>query len=367
MKLNEGEKQIKVDLADRSYPINIGVDNLLSLPDKLKEFNLTEPSVVITNPEVISIYKEQIVDSLNKAGLETKVIEIISGEESKTIKSALSIIDELIDLNIDRMTPIIAFGGGVIGDLTGYVAATFMRGLPYIQVPTTLLAQLDSSVGGKVAVNRKDTKNIIGSFYQPKFVLADVGTLNTLQKRDYTAGLAETIKYSLIADNNFLEYIEKNIDKLIKRDGEVLAEVVTRCCGIKARIVEADERDQDIRAVLNYGHTIGHVIEGSSHFKDYLHGEAVSIGMVASVYISLYLGYIDESLAERIVNLLQKAGLPTSVEKLSIEDVKKAIIHDKKVVAGEPRFVLLKKLGETVVEPVKFDIVKKAVERITSG
>lgn len=364
---NIKEQYIKVNLGERTYPIYIGVDNLSTTGQKLSENGLTEPSVVISNPEVLKIYKHILESSFKESGLEAHFIEVPSGEESKTIEMAISLIENLIKLKADRLTPVISLGGGVIGDLAGYVAATYMRGVPYIQVPTTLLAQLDSSVGGKVAVNYHDGKNIIGFFYQPKFVLADVSTLNSLSKRDYACGLAEGIKYSLIADGNFLDFIEENIDGLIEREGNVLAEVVKRCCRIKAKIVEEDERDMNLRAVLNLGHTVGHSIEGSSHFVEYLHGEAVSIGLIACAHISLELGYIDNALVERIENIINKAGLPTSVKHVSVDDIINGIKLDKKVVAGEPRFVLLKKPGETVVEPVASEVVKKAVERIIDG
>jgi 3-dehydroquinate synthase len=364
---NINEKFITVNLGDRSYPIYIGAGNLMTLAEKLNNFKLKERPVVISNPEVLELYKNKIDEAFENAGSKVDYVEVPSGEGSKTVEKALALIDKFFDFNVDRQTPVIAVGGGVIGDLAGYVSATFMRGMPYIQVPTTLLAQLDSSVGGKVAVNYHEAKNIIGFFYQPKFVLADVSTLSSLSKRDYACGIAETIKYSLIADNNFLKYMEENIQKLNDRDEEVLIEIVTRCCRIKAKIVEEDERDMNLRGVLNLGHTIGHAIEGKSHFVEYRHGEAVSIGLVASAYISLELGYIDDELVNRIKTLIEKAGLPTKVKDVKIDEIINGFKLDKKVVAGQARFVLLKRPGETVIEPVSPEIVKKAVERVIDG
>lgn len=361
------EKYITVNLGERSYPIYIGVDNLTTLPQKLIELELVEPAVIISNPEVLSLYRDKIEVSFSESKLQADFIEVPSGEESKTCQKAIELIDKLIDLKADRLKPVIAFGGGVIGDLVGFVAATYMRGVPYIQVPTTLLAQVDSSVGGKVAVNHREAKNIIGSFYQPKFVLSDVQTLNTLPDRDYSCGLAETIKYSLIADDDFIGYLENNIDGLKNKNGAVLAEVVKRCCRIKAKIVEEDERDLNIRAVLNLGHTIGHAIESQTHFAEYFHGEAVAIGMIGSAYISKELGYLDDGFIERLKVLIKKAGLPDKVKNAKVNDIIDGIKLDKKVVAGEPRFVLLKKPGETVVEPVDQKIVRKAVEGIVDG
>ncbi|RJQ33109.1 MAG: 3-dehydroquinate synthase [Actinobacteria bacterium] len=359
------EKTIYVSLGDRSYPIHIGVDNLSTIGQKLRLHNFGGRVVIISNPEVLSLYKSTIDKSIISAGLSLEVIEVASGEETKSLDNANDIYEKLLKLNVDRYTPIIAFGGGVVGDLAGFVAATYMRGTPYIQIPTTLLAQVDSSVGGKVAVNHPMAKNIIGCFYQPRFVLADVLSLKSLPEKEYVSGLAEVIKYSFIADNQFLEYLDENIGKLVDKAEDVLIEIVKRCCLIKAKIVEADERDQGLRAVLNLGHTVGHALESLSQYHKYLHGEAIAVGLLASAHISQLKGYIDKSLVEKTKNLLERANLPTKIEGISVNDIIQKMALDKKAISGKVRFVLVKAPGETVVENVESKLVEEALKEIS--
>lgn len=358
------EKTIYVSLGDRSYPIHIGIDTLATVGQKLRLHGFSEKAIIVSNPAIIDIYGQKIEESIKEAGIYPRTISVTAGEKSKSFDQANKIYDELIRSKVDRYTPILAFGGGVVGDLAGFISATYMRGIPYIQIPTTLLSQVDSSVGGKVAVNHPKAKNIIGCFYQPRFVLADVTTLKSLPPKEYLSGLAEVIKYAFIADDHFLSYLEENIESLVNKDEEALIEVVKRCCLIKAKVVEADERDQGLRAVLNLGHTVGHAIESLSSYNKYLHGEAVSLGLLASILISQQKGYVQSDLVEKAKQLLMKANLPVKVEGIKVDDIMEKMTLDKKVISGDIRFVLVKSPGETVVENVDGDLVRNAVEQI---
>jgi 3-dehydroquinate synthase len=358
------EKTLYVSLGSRSYPIHIGISNLITLGEKLSHHDLTETATIISNPEIIKLYGDTIKDSLKEQGIESNIILVEPGEEAKSLKEASKIYDELIAKKNDRFMPILALGGGVVGDLAGFVASTYMRGVPYIQIPTTLLAQVDSSIGGKVAVNHPKAKNIIGSFYQPRFVLADMSTLQSLPEREYLSGLAEVVKYAFISAGDFLAYLQESIDGVLNKQPQILSEVVLKCCRIKAKIVEEDERDFGLRAVLNFGHTIGHSIEAISHFENYRHGEAVAIGIMGAVLVSKIKGYASEKLVSQTKTLLTSLKLPVTIKNVSLDDILEHIKLDKKVVEGKIRFVLLKEPGETVVESVSGDIIEEALNQL---
>ncbi|MEK6725299.1 MAG: 3-dehydroquinate synthase [Deltaproteobacteria bacterium] len=350
-------ESIKVNLGERSYPIYFGSSILKDFGKTYNNFFKSKKVIVVTNPTVGSLYFNEIHDSLIKEGFEVNRIDVPDGEEYKTLTWASKLFDKLIALKADRETPLIALGGGVIGDLTGFVAATYLRGVPFVQVPTTLLAQVDSSVGGKTGVNHRRGKNLIGAFYQPRFVYIDVDTLKTLDKREMKAGLAEVIKYGVIRDPKLFKYLEDNVNILtknskIKSQNSALLYIVKRSCAIKASVVEADERETGIRAILNFGHTFGHAVEAVTKYKEYKHGEAVAVGMVYASELSHRTGVCNKSVVERVRNVIKKAGLPTTGPDFPRKSFLKAMEIDKKVVGGELRFVLVEKIGSVRIEKV---------------
>jgi 3-dehydroquinate synthase len=310
--------------------------------------NIGRRCAVITDSNVGPRYAEIALGSLRSAGLDPVTITVPAGEKSKSLSQAERCFDALAQQRIDRRSFIVALGGGVIGDLAGFVAATWLRGVPFVQVPTTLLAQVDSSVGGKTGVNLKSGKNLVGSFYQPKLVLCDLDTLSTLPEREYRSGLAEVIKYGIIYDARFFSAIERNIERLNARKADVLASVIARCCAIKADVVGQDETESGLRAILNFGHTIGHAIEAISGYGKYLHGEAISIGQVLAARLSVQFRDLPQKDAIRIENLLAKAGLPVSLRTTAAtrKKLSSTMKLDKKASAGEAKFVLAKGIGK---------------------
>jgi len=289
-----------------------------------------------------------VKESLARAGFESEIVVVPPGETSKSVIWVEKCYDELAAHRLERKSFIVALGGGVVGDLAGFVAATYLRGIPFIQVPTTLLAQVDSSVGGKVGVNLRAGKNLVGAFYQPRLVLCDLDTLRTLPVREYRAGLAEVIKYGIIYDAELFERLEREMEKLLGRDAKVLAGIIARCCEIKAEVVAQDETESGLRAILNFGHTIGHALEAISHYGKYLHGEAISIGQIAAAKLSREILGLAGQDTERIEKLFHRAGLPTNIS-LNQGQHKKlfaAMKLDKKVSAGEIKFVLARRIGE---------------------
>lgn len=351
---------IKVNLGERSYPIYLGTGILKSFGGTYTKFSNSKKVVIVTNPNVGKLYYDVVEDSLLKEGIEPHRIDVPDGEEYKTLTWASRLFDKLIALKADRQTPLIALGGGVIGDMTGFVAATYLRGVPFIQVPTTLLAQVDSSVGGKTGVNHRKGKNLIGAFYQPKFVYIDVDTLKTLDRREMKAGLAEVIKYGVIKDAKLFKYLENNIDILtqdlkLKTQNAALLHIVKRSCAIKASVVEADEREGGLRAILNFGHTFGHAVEAVTKYKEYKHGEAVAIGMVFAANLSRKEGLCGKNVVERITDLIKNAGLPTEPPDFPRNSYLKAMEIDKKVIGGELRFVLVEKIGRVRMEKVRLE------------
>lgn len=345
-------EQITVPLGNRSYPILIGADILPVLGEKLKEINFPRRVAVVSNPAISQLYGATVRDSLASAGIACLEILLPDGEEFKTLQSLETVYDELIRNNFDRSTGLIALGGGVIGDMVGFAAATFLRGIPFIQVPTTLLAQVDSSVGGKTAVNHPLGKNLIGAFYQPELVLIDVATLDTLEPREVSAGLAEVVKYGVIKDENFFSWLEANYSQLQNRQVDALITAVKRSCQIKADIVEVDEKEGSVRAYLNYGHTFGHAIEALSGYGQWKHGEAVAVGMVVAAKISQEQGLCDRTDVERIVALLKALSLPVEPPNHSLDDYVSAMQRDKKVKHGTLTLVLNQGIGSVKLSQV---------------
>ncbi|MCH2340334.1 3-dehydroquinate synthase [Pseudomonas sp. NPDC047963] len=338
---------LQVDLGERSYPILIG-EQLIDRGELLACHIRGKQVAIVTNDTVAPLYLERLSNSL--AGFQVTPIVLPDGEAHKNWQTLQLIFDALLAARHDRNTTIIALGGGVIGDMAGFAAASYQRGVDFIQVPTTLLSQVDSSVGGKTGINHPLGKNMIGAFYQPQAVLIDTSTLATLPSRELSAGLAEVIKYGLICDEPFLGWLEDNIDRLRALDQGALTEAIRRSCDAKAKVVGADEREAGIRATLNLGHTFGHAIETHQGYGAWLHGEAVSAGTVMALEMSNRLGWISTLERDRAVHLLSRAGLPVVPPAgMSSEDFLKHMAVDKKVLNGQLRLVLLKRLGEAVV------------------
>jgi 3-dehydroquinate synthase len=349
-------ERVTVNLRDRSYPIYIGANILSEAGTLARPFDLSGRGTLITNPVVGQLYGQRVLSSFEGTGVALSLLEVPDGEEFKTLHTAADLYDKLLPLGLDRRSPVVALGGGVIGDLAGYVAATFMRGLPLIQIPTSLLAQVDSSVGGKVGVNLPQAKNMVGAFYQPLFVLSDVSLLSTLPTPEFRAGLAEVVKYGVIADRPFFEWLEENMTAILEGQEEALTHVVRTSCRIKAAIVEQDEKDEGIRGVLNFGHTVGHALEAATGYGVFRHGEAVAVGMVAAARISSQAGLCTEEVPRRLQALLQRIGLPTALD-IKPDILLDAIGYDKKIRNNMSYFVLTKNLGSATVTPV-FDPVE---------
>jgi len=339
---------VKVPLGDRSYSLLIGNDLLPRLGVQCRRLGLARRCAVITDANVAPLYAEVALRALKATGFDPALITVPAGETAKSLKTVHACYDQLAAQRLERKSFVVALGGGVVGDLAGFVAATYLRGLAFVQVPTTLLAQVDSSVGGKVGVNLKAGKNLVGAFHQPRLVLADLGTLGTLPVREFRAGLAEVIKYGIIYDAVFFRRLERDFVKLLKRDPKTLAAVVARCCEIKAEVVGQDETESGLRAILNFGHTIGHGLEAISRYGKYLHGEAIAIGQVAAARLSWGLLGLPAAEVERIRNLFEQAGLPTTVKlaPAQVQALLGALRLDKKVSGGEVKFVLASQLGK---------------------
>ena len=354
---------IRVNLGPRSYDINIGSGLIPLLGIYLEQLKVGKKVLLVTNTAVRRLFGGMTEQGLAGKGYESVTFEIGDGEEYKTLSTAEKLYDLAFESGLDRRCPVVALGGGVVGDTAGFVAATFLRGVPFVQVPTTLLAQVDSSVGGKVAVNHPKGKNIIGAFYQPSLVLADTDTLKTLPDREISSGMAEVIKYGIIWDSGFFAWLEENMIKLLERDSKALAAAVVQSCRIKARVVEKDETEQGLRAVLNFGHTIGHAVEALTGYKTYNHGEAVGIGMAAAARLAENTGMLSHSDSERIVNLIRQAGLPAALpEGLSPKDLLDRLYRDKKATGGKLAFVLPKCIGKvTIVRDVKERLINNLI------
>lgn len=336
---------LTIDLGTRSYPILIGRD-LLSATHLLPQ--MTHQIMVVTNTTIAPIYLDTVLNAL--AERETQSVVLPDGEQFKSIDTLDAIFEALLTHRFDRGCTVLALGGGVVGDMAGYAAASYQRGVNFVQVPTTLLAQVDSSVGGKTGVNHRLGKNMIGAFHQPKAVLADMSVLDSLSEREFKAGLAEVIKYGFILDATFFEWLEDNIETLLARDKDAIAWAVRRSCEIKAQIVAADEYEHGSRALLNFGHTFGHAIEAGMGYGNWLHGEAISAGMIMALDLSERTGRIGGNTVQRGVHLLERAGLPTAPPTtLSAADMLTYMARDKKVSAGQIKLILAKAIGETEV------------------
>ena len=337
---------VNVNLAERSYDIEIGSGNLEHVGPVFSRLGKVSHAVLITDENVQEPHAVRVAESLTGESIEVDMVAVEPGEPTKSIEMAAGLWEGMLELGADRKTVVVAVGGGVVGDLAGFIAATYARGVRFFQVPTSLLAQVDSSVGGKVGVNLPEAKNMVGAFLQPLGVLIDTATLQTLPPREYHAGLGEVVKYGVILDAELFDYLEANLSGLIDRDHEVLAHVITRCCRLKADVVEKDEREETgLRAVLNYGHTFAHALEALAGYGELLHGEAVAIGMLCASRLAERLGRVDADLTRRQHELLATLGLPVEAPDLDRDQILDAMAHDKKVQHGRLRFVLPSKMG----------------------
>ena len=334
---------VEVELGDRTYPIYIG-SGLLAGGDLLRKHVPGNTALVVTNETVAPLYLDRVVAALSEGGeIRVETVVLPDGEEHKNVDVLMKVFDKALDARLDRQTTFVALGGGVIGDMTGFAAASYQRGVHFVQIPTTVMAMVDSSVGGKTGVNHPAGKNMIGAFYQPRCVLVDTDTLSTLPDREYASGMAEVVKYGLIRDADFFEWQERNVDALMARDGDVVVRAIERSCVNKAEVVALDEKEGGVRATLNLGHTFGHAIETGIGYGEWLHGEAVSVGMVMAADMSERLGWTDESVARRTLDLLKKFNLPTDVpECMTVETFEKLMAVDKKAANGKLRLILLK-------------------------
>ncbi|MHB8059019.1 MAG: 3-dehydroquinate synthase [Desulfuromonadaceae bacterium] len=336
---------LSVNLAENSYDIVIEPGALASIGERCRSVGLKGMAVVITNPTVAALYGAAVHESLEGAGYSVASIEMPDGEEYKNSTTLNRIYDDLLSAGVDRGSFVVALGGGVVGDVAGYAAATWMRGIPFVQVPTTLLAQVDSSVGGKTGIDHPRGKNLIGAFYQPRLVLIDVETLSTLDQRQFRAGLAEVIKYGVIADLPFFEFVETNSSAILAMDTDVLIKIIHRSCQLKAQVVEQDEKEAGLRAVLNYGHTLGHAFESISGYCTLVHGEAVAIGMVLAARVSAAKGLCTQEDVSRIIALLSRCGLPVEPPQYDRQLLIDAVAADKKSKSGSITFICNRNIG----------------------
>jgi 3-dehydroquinate synthase len=348
------EEVVRVELGARSYPIYIGAGIIETIGPRLRERGAASRLAVVTNPTVAQLYADRVCRSLEETGFTPVLIEIPDGEEHKNLASLASIYDRLIAAQLDRGATLVALGGGVVGDIGGLAAATFLRGVSLVQVPTTLVAQVDASVGGKTAINHQAGKNLIGAFYQPRMVLADVEVLGSLPHRELVSGLAEVIKYAIILDADFFDFLESALPQALDADPEVLRRIVSVCCRLKAAVVGEDETESGYRAVLNFGHTVGHAIEVLTDYNRYLHGEAVAVGMVFATLLSEARGYCDPATGDRIRRLVERARLPVEVPRdIDAGALASAIGVDKKTRDGAVKFVCVEAIGRSRFERIE--------------
>ena len=354
-------RRVRVRLGKKSYNILIGSGLLAQTGQLLKETGFNDKLVVITDPTVNGLHGNALKQSLTGGGFKVTILEVPEGEEQKSLEAAGRLYGELTAVYAERMTPILALGGGVIGDLAGFVAATYMRGVPLIQLPTTLLAQVDSSIGGKVAVDHGSLKNKIGAFYQPRLAISDTATLKTLAPREISDGLAEAIKHGVIRNKEYFDYIETNLSEIRALGDRGLERVVFGSARIKAAVVAEDELDFGLRNILNFGHTVGHAIESVSDFR-VDHGQAVAVGMLAAARISNKLGIFNSDELIRLKGIIEKAGLPIEMPGLDIEKIIQSMEHDKKIVQGKIKFILPKSIGEVfVTDSVSLSLVRQVL------
>jgi len=346
------EQTIPVILGDRSYHLTFHPGLLATVGERLHRLTTSQKIGVVTDRHVGRHYLRPALRSIRRAGFEPTAIVLPPGEQTKTLTAAARILDVLAKHKFERSSMLLALGGGVIGDLTGFAAAIYQRGIPFVQVPTTLVAQVDSSIGGKTGVDHPLGKNLIGAFHQPKAVFIDPQTLRTLPRREWVAGLAEVIKYGIIADENFFAFLEEAMPALLKLDPPAVMRAITRSCQIKAQVVAEDERESNRRRILNYGHTIGHALESLGGYRGLIHGEAVGIGLVQEAEVAVHLGLCGQEVADRIRRLVQLAGLPDDMPKTSFAALWGAMQHDKKVIGGQVVGVWPVRIGEVVIRPL---------------
>lgn len=356
-------REVKVDLGAKSYSIYIGYGLEKQLQEFVRQSVFSDRALLITDSHVGSLYGGKIKKLLDDAGLRTEIAQIPAGENSKSLSVAETLYTRAIKLGLDRKSPIFALGGGVVGDLAGFIAATYMRGVPFVQLPTSLLAQVDSSVGGKVAVNHALGKNLIGAFYQPKAVFMDLNLLATLPKREIYTGLGEIIKYGIIYDKDFFQYLEQNQQAVLDLAPEAATHIIARSCEIKAAVVSQDEQEAGLRRILNFGHTMAHAIEKETGYARYNHGEAVAVGIVGAADISERLGLIPSAEKARVTALVKALNLPVQAEGCAVANLYQDIFHDKKTIGGRVNWVLMTGIGTVVSRnDVPEDVVKQAMK-----
>lgn len=359
-------KTIRVHLKERSYSICIGRGILKHLPGYLMSLKLPRELFIVTNSQIKHRFGFALKSCLKKGGFSSFFYSTIDSEKAKSIANAVQLVEALADYARQKKTAVLAFGGGVVGDLSSFVASIYKRGVPLVQVPTTLLAQIDSSIGGKTAIDLSIAKNLVGTFYQPRLVFCELDFLATLDKKQLRAGMSEAVKYAIIKDEGLFRFLEENYRQLFLKDMRALTHLVHQCARIKSGIVELDEREEKgLRTVLNFGHTIGHAIEAAGDYLKYSHGEAVALGMLAACRLSQRLGMLDSAAYERILNLIVRLGLPQEISALKEQDVLKAYKLDKKFIGRTNRFVLIKGIGRPVVcENVPIEAIHKAIKEL---
>jgi 3-dehydroquinate synthase len=353
--------RLRVELAERSYEVLIAEGSLEGIGEAVRALGVSPKLAIVSNPTVFDLYGRQVEASLKAAGFEPALVTMPEGEEHKTLQWTERILGELLRWRLDRGSAVVALGGGVIGDMAGFAAAIYMRGIRFVQVPTTLLAQVDSSVGGKTGVNHPLGKNLIGAFWQPSLVWIDVGTLGSLPRRELLAGLAEVIKYGVIRDEEFFNYLGENRQDILGLDTGALMHIIRRSCEIKAEVVAEDEREAGLRAILNFGHTMGHALEAATGYAGCLHGEAVAVGMCLEAELSVRMGIMQREEAERVYEIIKDYGLPAGLpEGVGADAMIAAMELDKKTLKGELRFILPQRVSEVRVnEPVGRDVLEK--------
>lgn len=356
-------EEIIVNLKENKYKIVIGYKIFSQLGRLVQDLNIGQDAVIITNHLIKNLYGKNIEKSLKENAISTKFLTIPDTEKSKSINHIIKLCEEIGLYDKQKSIFLVALGGGVVGDVTGFVASIYKRGVPYIQIPTTLLAQVDSSIGGKTGVDLKIAKNLVGSFYQPKLVFTDLLFLGTLSIHDIKSGFAEIIKTAIIKDASLFSYLEKNINHILKLDKNILEKIIFRCAQIKAQIVTIDEREtKNIRTILNFGHTIGHAIEAATNYTRYTHGEAVAIGMVCASKISERLGYIENKTFREIEDLIAKADLPIKIKNVEVKKIIDSSLRDKKFIKGKNRFVLIEDIGKAFIkENISLEIIKEVL------
>lgn len=361
-------KKISVALKERSYPIVVGSGALSMLGRMAKNARIGSDAIVISNPVVRGLYGSRLKRVLASSSINAIFLDVADTEKSKSQKTAFELIAKIAKFDVGRKVFIVALGGGVVGDVAGFVAAIYKRGVAFVQVPTTFLAQIDSAIGGKTAIDLPAGKNLVGAFYQPRFVLSDIAVLGSLSDRQLRNGLAEAIKYGAICDRSLLRFIEKNLFRILSRDAQALEYVVARCSAIKARIVAKDEREVlGVRTILNFGHTLGHGIETACRYGRYQHGEAVALGMRMASYLSVQRGLLSKSDHQQLERLLTAAGLPSVIKGVSARAIMDAAAHDKKNISKKNRFVLLQGLGRaTVREGIPCALIERAIRQVSA-